>query len=130
MYAYLYGNFNFQATPLAPLWTKVVANIDPQIRGSWELNGEVGWYVGPAMDHYRCVLCYFARTRTTRVCDTIKFFPHKIPFLEVTLKDHLAQAKEDLVSIHTQPPTPQLPSLQEGGPVQNTLLDIVTQLKV
>jgi hypothetical protein len=41
-YSYIYGEFNFRATPLAPPGTKVVAHISPDKRGTWELNGEMG----------------------------------------------------------------------------------------
>ena len=49
--AYIYGNFNFNATPLAPPGTKVIAHLDPTTRRTWELNGELGWQVGPCLDH-------------------------------------------------------------------------------
>ena len=74
-YTYMFGEFNFASTPLAPPGTKVVAHIKPGVRRTWELNGEVGWYVGPSMHHYRCVKIYFPRTKTTRDCDTVTFFP-------------------------------------------------------
>lgn len=48
-YTYIFGEFNFSATPLAPPGTKIVAHIKPGKRASWELHGEVGWYVGPSM---------------------------------------------------------------------------------
>ena len=47
-YAYIYGTYDFKSTPIAPPGTKVVAHIDSTKRGTWELNGEVGWYVGLA----------------------------------------------------------------------------------
>ena len=127
-YAYVYGNFNFMATPLAPPGTKVIVHVDPSIRGTWELNGDQGWYVGPALNHYRCVTCYFPRTRTTRICETVTFIPHEIPFPEVKLTDHLRQAAEDIVTILTQPPATNVPSLRAGDPTRNALLDIATQL--
>ena len=86
---FIFGEFNFNATPLAPPGTKVVGFVSPEKRGSWELNSEVGWYVGPSMHHYRCVQSYFPRTREVRDCDTVGFFPHSIPFPKVKLKDHL-----------------------------------------
>lgn len=128
-YAYIYENFNFAATPLAPPGTRVVVHTDPEKRLSWELNGENGWYVGPAMDHYRCVICYFPWTRTTRTCETVTFFLHDIPFPQVTFKDHLQQAADDIVTILTAPPSPTVPSLSAGDPDRNTLLKIAQQLK-
>jgi len=121
-HAYIFGEFNFNATPLAPPGTKIVAFISPEKRATWELNGEVGWYVGPSMHHYRCVQCYFPRPRDVRDCDTVEFFPHSIPFPEVKLKDHLKQAATDIVTLLTQPPSFTVPSLQERDPTRNALL--------
>ena len=130
-YAYIQGNFNFSATPLAPPGTKVIVHVDPSVRGTWELNGDKGYYVGPSLDHYRFLTCYFPRTRTTRICETVTFVPHEheIPFPAVTMKDHLKQAAKDIVTILTQPPAPTVPSLQEGDPIWNALLDMATQLR-
>jgi len=72
-HAYLFGNFNFNATPLAPLGTKDIAHIKPSQRGSWSYHGEEAWYVGPSMDHYRCVTCFFPSTRAVRDLDTVEF---------------------------------------------------------
>ena len=65
---------------MAPPSTKVVAHIHPSKKGSWELNGQVGWYVGPALQHYCYVDCYFPKTREIRYCDTVEFIPYSIPF--------------------------------------------------
>ena len=51
-YAYLFGQFDYNKTPLVPPGTKVVAHTKTSKRASWELNGEQGWYVGPSPDHY------------------------------------------------------------------------------
>lgn len=55
VHAYLFGNFNFQSTPIAPPGTKVAARVDPSICTSWGSHAEEGWYVGPSLHHYRCV---------------------------------------------------------------------------
>ena len=128
-HAYVLGEFNFTATPLAPPGTKIVAFISPEKRATWDLNGEVGWYVGPSMHHYRCVQCYFPRTRDVRDCDTVEFFPHSIPFPKVKLQDHLRQAATDIVTLLTQPPSSTVPSLQEGDPTRNALLTLAQILK-
>ena len=127
-YSYIFGEFNFAATPLAPPGTKTVSHRKPNNRGTWELNGETGWYVGPSMQHYRCVKCYFPRTRTTRDCDTVTFFPTNIPFPQVKLDDFLRQAATDIITILTKPPSSTTPSLQSGDPVRNALLTLATQL--
>ena len=127
-YTYIFGEFNFLATPLAPPGTKIVTHIKPNNRGTWELNGEVGWYVGPSMRHYRCVKCYFPRTKTDRDCDTVTFFPTSVPFPQVKLVDFLKHAATDIITILTSPPSTTTPSLQAGDPVRNALLTLATQL--
>ena len=128
-HAYIFGQYDFSATPMAPPGTKVIVHLDPKIRGTWELHGDVGWYVGPALDHYRCVECYFPRTKTTRICDTVTFVPHEIPIPKLSLEDHLRQAADDIVDILTHPPSTTTPSLLAGDPITNALLDISTILQ-
>ena len=53
-YAYLAGPHNFNKVPLAPPGTKVFVHAKPHKRQSWAYHGHVGWYVGPAIHHYRC----------------------------------------------------------------------------
>ena len=128
-YTYIFGEFNCSSTPIAPPRTKIVSHIKPNIRNSWGLNGQSGWYVGPAMRHYRCVRCYFPATKSERICDTVKFFPHDIPFPAIKTDDYLKQAVKDIITILTKPPSSTTPSLSTGDPVRNALLKLATQLK-
>ena len=110
------------ATPLAPHGTRDIAHLKPDARGSWELNGEQGWYIGPALDHYRCVTIYFPKTRAPRICDTVTFLPTVVPFPEVKITDFLRQAASDIIDILTHPPSTTTPSLEAGDPTLNALL--------
>ena len=56
-YAYIFGELDFSATPLASPVIKIVARVKTIIRRTWELNGEVVWYVGPSMKHYIHIKC-------------------------------------------------------------------------
>ena len=58
-YVQLFGVFDYNKTPIAPPGTKIVAHVKPTVQGTWDLNGEMGWYVGPSLNHYRNVNCYF-----------------------------------------------------------------------
>ena len=124
----MYGEFNFSATPLAPPSTKIGARVTPSVRRTWELNGEVVWCVGLSLAHYRCVHCYFPRTKTPRDCDAVTFFPTSTPFPEVKLTDHLKQEAGDIINILTLLSSTTTPSLVAGDPVRNTLLTLATQL--
>jgi hypothetical protein len=48
----VYGAFNFNKTPLAPLGTKALIYDDPTSRASWAPHATDGYYVGPANNHY------------------------------------------------------------------------------
>ena len=124
----MYGDFNFRATPMAPPGTKIIAHVAPSARGTWDLNGEPGWYVGPSLHHYRCVQCYFPRTREVRNCDTVEFFPHDIPFPRVTVNDHLQQAATDIISILSNPPSSTVPSLLAGDDTNKAIYEIAKLL--
>ena len=56
-HAYIFGNLDFNRTPLAPPGTKAVIHKKSNTRGSWDYHGTDGWYVGPSMENYRCLKC-------------------------------------------------------------------------
>lgn len=127
--AYLFGMFDYNKTPLVPPGMKVIAHTKPEVRKSWEFNGKIGFVVGPAFEHYRCLMCYFPETRSTRPVDTVTFFPSSIPVPEVKLEDFLRQAAIDIVTILQDPPSTKALKLQVGNEMRNTLLDIASILK-
>jgi hypothetical protein len=99
-HACLFGNFVFNKTPLAPLGTKVVVHLKPDQRASWAYHGEEGWYVGPSMEHHRCVKCHLPTTSRERDVDTLQFFPKQIPFPKTSTEDYyLKQAASDILAI-------------------------------
>ena len=123
-HAYLKGNFNYSATPLAPPGTRVVAHTKSDTRTTWALNGESGWYIGPSPEHYRCVQVYFPRTRTTRHCDTVEFFPTIFKVPKMSLEDYLRQAATDIIALLTNPPSTTTFIPQAGDPIYNALLEL------
>ena len=127
-YAHLFGPFNFNKTPMAPPGSKVVVHLKQGQRDSWGPNGEVGFYVGPSMEHYRCMKVYIPKTRTVRVVDTLTFIPHCIPFPQLRLDDYLRQAAEDIVHLLKNPPSNMIPSLQAGKITTMTLENLATIL--
>ena len=98
-YAVINGPFDFTRTPLAPPGTKVVVHEKATTRASWAYHGTLGFYVSPAMEHYRCMTCYIPTTRKERIADTIQFFPSKLNFPTLTLNDQLMFALEKITTI-------------------------------
>jgi hypothetical protein len=62
-YQQVWGNFDFNKTPLAPPGCKVVVHDRPMERGAWACHGVVGYYIGPAMKHYRNYNSYIPATK-------------------------------------------------------------------
>ena len=71
----VYGNFDFNKTPLAPIGTKALVYDDPAARASWAPHATDGYYVGPASNHYRCLRFYIPTTRRFRFADTWRLYP-------------------------------------------------------
>jgi hypothetical protein len=107
-YAILHGIFDFNSTPLAPPGTKILIHEKPQVRPSWSPHGEEGWYLGPALDHYRCYRVYATATAAERISDTVAFFPEQTVLPYCSSADAAMIAARQLVAA-LQHPTPAAP---------------------
>ena len=58
-------------TQSPPLGIKVIAHIPPEERASWAQHGIIGFYVGPAPEHYRCYQIYIPTTKGIRISDCL-----------------------------------------------------------
>jgi hypothetical protein len=77
-YQQVWGNFDFNKTPLAPPGCKVVVHERAMEREAWACHGIVGYYIGPAMKHYRNYNSYIPETRGVLTTNTLEFFPDKV----------------------------------------------------
>ena len=104
-YAQLHGTFDFAATPLGPPGTKVIVHEKPTQRGTWSPHGIEGWYVGPAMHHYRNFIVYIPSTRTTRITETLAWLPSKVIMPTASSSDIAIAAAYDLTQalLHPSP---------------------------
>ena len=128
-WVYLFGQYDFNTTPIVSPGTKVVVHIKPKERASWAPNGEEAWSIDPSLNHYRCIKCYFPHTRSERDCDTVTFFPNVIHFPKVTTDDFLRQAATDIISILSSPPKVSIiPTLEAGDLTKNAILKLATLL--
>jgi hypothetical protein len=50
---HIYGQYDFNRAPLAPPGTILIAHETPGRRQTWAPHGQDGWYIGPALEHYR-----------------------------------------------------------------------------
>jgi hypothetical protein len=104
-WAQLNGTFDFNRTPLAPPGIRVLVHQKPDNRSTWSPHAEDGWYVGPALESYRCYRIWLFATRAERVSDTISWFPTKVNMPLASTNDLILAALTDIVHA-LQHPTP------------------------
>eukprot|EP00957_Ditylum_brightwellii_P176129 13411749-Ditylum_brightwellii.AAC.1 len=69
----IWGEFEYNRTPLALPGSKIITHKKTGQRGSWDPHRVDDWYIGPAMQHYRCFRVYCTWSRAERIGDTIDF---------------------------------------------------------
>ena len=61
-YAQLNGELYFNLAPISRPGTITLLHDKPHNRDTWSPHGLKGWYVRPAMLHYRCITSYIPKT--------------------------------------------------------------------
>jgi hypothetical protein len=74
-FQHLYGPYDFERNPIAPPGTPVLIYESPEHRASWAPHGVKGFYIGPAMEHYRSFRVLVADTRRIRTSDSVAWHP-------------------------------------------------------
>jgi len=129
----LCGHFDILATPIAPLGMKVLVHDTPEKRGSWQVHGKLGYYIGRALLHYRCHTVYMVDSRATRISDCLAWFPVNISMPGTSLIEELTASVEGvrrslskLLSANSDSTARQ--PLQEAGDILAEQLRAVRQL--
>ena len=126
-YAGLHGGaHDFRAHPIAPAGCKVLIHDKPGARGSWAPHGVPGFYLGPALRHYRSYHVWATSTQALRITDTVAWFLDNIKPPLPSPHDLLLAAIHDLTSAVTQI-TKTHPTLLHSGQI-STLPSITSQL--
>jgi hypothetical protein len=103
----IFGQYDFNRAPLPPPGTRIISHETPNRRQTWAPHGQYGWYIGPALEHYRCYTVYITKTRGECVVETVDFFPEnfKLPF--PSAQDLATKAAElTHAMLHPQPAGP------------------------
>jgi hypothetical protein len=67
------GPFDFDKTPLAPSGCRVLIHAKPATRRSWDFRAKDGFYIGPALESYRCFKLVKCDTQSQVISDTVEF---------------------------------------------------------
>jgi hypothetical protein len=105
---HIFGQYDFNRAPMAPPGTRIIAHETPNRRRTWAPHGQDGWYIGPALEHYRCYTVYITEIRGERVVETVDFFSEKFTLPFPSAQDLATQAAAELTLalLHPQPAGP------------------------
>ena len=127
-YSFLNGIFNYMSTPLAPPGIKVEIHQKSNHRPSFGYHSTTGFYIGPALQHYRCYKVYVPTTASERIADTLEFFPARFRMPASSSLDKATQAAQDLIDI-LKSPQPSTPFLDFGDEQFNALQKLADLFK-
>ena len=108
---YFNGPFNYDATPLGPLGSRLLAHRKPGVRNSWDFRAEDGWGIGVSLDHYRCQRYVARDTHEEKVTDTCSFRHPSMERPQPTAADRLQHGMLKLADALTDAP-PRAPDAQ------------------
>jgi hypothetical protein len=107
-YEHLHGKDDFLRNPIAPIGTQVIIHESPDSRPSWSPHGVKGYYIGPAMEHYRSYRILIEATKKTRVSDSVSWHP-KSKFHEILTETFSSSVNVPLLmQQHRNVPTTQV----------------------
>jgi hypothetical protein len=106
------GQFDFDRTPLGPPGCRVLVHVKPAVRETFAPHAVDGWYIGPALESYRCYKVWIWESQRERVCDTLKWHPTKVPVPMLQPIDEIRAAFKDITRAILTPPA--------TGPTKNS----------
>ena len=127
-WAQIHGTFDYNRTPLGPPGCRVLAHAKPATRTTWSPHGLAGWYLGPALDSYRCYDVWIWETRAKRICDTITWFPTKVTMPHSSSTDLILASLQDIAKALKNPAarSPLAPRSDSQTTALQTLIDVLT----
>jgi hypothetical protein len=68
------GPFDFNKTPLGPVGCCVLIHAKPATRCLWDFRAKEGFYIGPALDSYRCFKLVKSDNKSQVISDKVEFW--------------------------------------------------------
>ena len=95
-YAHLFGPFDYNKMPLAPMGCKVHVHEPSESRATWAFRSIDGWYLSTSPEHYRTHNCFIKSTTSERLSDAVKFMHKSITNPSISAADKLMLAMGNL----------------------------------
>jgi len=100
----LHDPFDFNHTPIAPPSICVLIHKKPVVHSTLAPHAVAGWYLGLALNSYRCYTVWSKDTQAQHICDTLTWVPHHTPMPNATTSDYIIVGLQDIATAHTQHP--------------------------
>ncbi len=100
------GPFDFNKTPLAPVGHRVLTHAKPPTQRSWDYRAKQGFYVGPAMDHYRCYKLVKSEMKQKVVYNMVEFRHAYLQILAVLADDKIINRLQVMAGMLQNAPPP------------------------
>jgi len=126
-WAQVFGNYDFNRTPIAPPGIRVLVHEKPENRNTWAPHAVEGWYMGPALQSYRCYRTWITETKRERTADTLTWLPEKLKLPTASAAEIIASATTDILHA-LQHPDKGNPFLPLNDTETETLKQITTLL--
>ena len=115
---------------MAPPGIKLIVQLKPQKRGSWDQHGIQGYYTDPTLHHYRCYRTFIPKTMLEYIItDTVSFFSSTILVPACSTDDYLQQSLDDILYL-LKYPSATVPSLLAGDEKENAIRIVAEILKI
>jgi hypothetical protein len=130
-YTQIFGVFDYNRTPLAPIGTRTVVHQRTTQQGhtTFADRGVIGWSVRPVMNHYWHWTFYIPKTRGTRVSDTVVFLPEKYTMPTTASTDRATAASEELTEALKNPSAAK-PFLNTGNKLNGAMTALTEILSI
>jgi hypothetical protein len=126
-WAQVNGTYDFNRTPIGPPGTRVLAHEKPSSRETWSPHSLDGWYIGPALESYRCYNIWIWDTRAVRICDTLTWYPTKVRMPASSTTDTILACLQD-IAYALQNPSPASALAPRTDTQSKALIDLITLL--
>ena len=98
-HAQIFGQYDYNATPIAPPGCKCIMHESPTNRLTWAVHGTQAYYTAPALKHYRCYEVHIRKTLVKRITDNVTFLPHNIKMPATISKEAALDHIQDLIKL-------------------------------
>jgi len=84
--------------PFAPLGCAIEAHVKLDDRRTWDTRSDAGFSLGTSIEHHHCFRVYVAKTRATRISETVHFKHQYITNPTVSPDSHVVAAAQQLAT--------------------------------